>query len=69
LVKQDRQAFGTLLSNNIELSEALKYPITTVPLRLTTAENQLRQGGKSIFRNFIIDESDSVRILPPAKVR
>ena len=42
-IKEDRQAFGIVLNENIDLEEALQYPLTTFPLSLATPEGNLRQ--------------------------
>ena len=34
LLKEDRQAFGLLISKAETLEEAFKYPLTTVPLSI-----------------------------------
>ena len=41
-IKEDRQAFGIVLNENIDLEEALQYPLTTFPLSLATPEGNLR---------------------------
>ena len=40
-VKEDRQAFGVILGMNTDLLEALKYPITTVPLSIANLHHVL----------------------------
>ena len=39
-IKEDRQGFGIVLSGNIDLEEALQYPLTTFPLSLTAPETK-----------------------------
>ena len=46
VLKQDRQAFGSLLSKSVSLEEAFKYPVTSLPLSIATGEVELRQSGK-----------------------
>ena len=54
-IKEDRQAFGIDLSENIDLQETLQYPLITFPLSLATHEGNLRQrNNKALLRNFLI---------------
>ena len=64
VIKEDRQAFGLIISKGISLWEAFQYPITNIPLSLATADNQLNQGPTSILRNFIINETGATTIHP-----
>ena len=41
LIKEGHQAFRTFLSNVTDLAEAFRYPLTTVPLSIATADNKL----------------------------
>ena len=60
-IKEDRQAFRIVLSENIDLEEALQYPLTTFPLRLATPEGNLRQrNNKALLRNFLITEVNAI---------
>ena len=60
-IKEDRQAFAIVLSENIDLGEALQYPLTTFPLSLATPEGNLRQGNnKTLLRNFLITEANTI---------
>ena len=60
-IKEDRQAFGIVLSENIDLEEALQYPLTTFPLSLATPEGNLRQrNNKALLRNFLITEANAI---------
>ena len=43
VIKEDRQAFGLLVGKVQTPSEALKYPLTTVPLALVEPDQTLRQ--------------------------
>ena len=61
----NRGPFGTLLSKDINLSEAFQYPITAVPLSIAATENQLRQSNKCLLRNFLIDKCNVVRCNVP----
>ena len=69
VLKQDRQAFGTLLSRSVSLSEAFKYPLTAVPLSIATPEGNIRQSPKHTFRNYIVEESKSVTKAAPTNAR
>ena len=59
LLKEDRQAFGLLISKVETLEEAFKYPLTTVPLSIADTSTSLRQGDKVAFRNYLIDNSNA----------
>ena len=59
LMKEDRQAFGLIISKAVSINEAFMYPITSVPLALATTENGLRQSDKASFRNSLINEANS----------
>ena len=52
VLKQDWQAFGTLLSESVSLSQAFQYPLTTLPLSIATPEGRLRQAPKHPFAIF-----------------
>ena len=49
VIKEDRQTFGIILGNEIDLSEALKYPITSIPLSIENPDGTLRQSPKNTF--------------------
>ena len=60
-IKENRQAFRIVLSQNIDLQEALQYPLTTFPLSLATPEGNLRQrNNKALLRNFLITEANAI---------
>ena len=65
IMKEDRQAFGLIISKAISLEDAFIYPITSVPLALATTENGLKQSDKASFfliefhRNFLINTANS----------
>ena len=69
VLKQDRQAFRSLLSKSVSLEEAFKYPVTSLPLSIATGEVELRQSGKSILINYLIDESQSALCVSPTNCR
>ena len=50
--KEERKAFWIVLSENIDLEEALQYPLTTFALSLTTPEGNLRQRNNKVFLRF-----------------
>ena len=53
--------FGIVLSENIDLEEALQYPLTTFPFSLATPESNLRQrNNKASLRNFLITEANAI---------
>ena len=60
-IKEDRQAFGIVLSENIDLEEALQYPLTKFPLSLATSDGNLRQrNNKALLKNFLITEANVI---------
>ena len=60
-IKEDKLAFGIVLSENIDLEEALQYPIATFPLSLTIPEGNLRQrNNKAFLRNFLNTEANAI---------
>ena len=69
VIKEDRQAFSVILGDEIDLSEALKYPITSIPLSIRNPDDTLRQSPKNIFRNFLIDQSSAIQIEPHFQTR
>ena len=62
VLKQDRQAFGTLLSKSVSLEEAFAFPATSVPLSIANPDSTLRQSSKHLLRNHLIEESHSVAL-------
>ena len=69
VVKEDRETFGAILGTNTDLSEALKYPITTASLTKANLDHTLRKGSKSNLRNFIVDESKAIQVVPRRDMR
>ena len=69
VLKQDRQAFGTLLSKSVDLEEAFAYPVTSVPLSITNPDSTLRQSSKHLLRNHHIEESHSLPLTSPSHCR
>ena len=67
ILKEDRQAFGLIVSKSVSMEEAFQHPITTVPLALATTESGLRQSDKASFRNLIIKESNSITEIAPKR--
>ena len=62
IIKEDKQAFGLLVGEVSTPSEALEYPLTSVPLALADPDRSLRsQSTKSTFRNEIIELSDALK--------
>ena len=59
VLKEDCQAFGTIISKALTLEEAFKYPITSLPLSIATVEGDLRQSDKASFRNFLIQTASA----------
>ena len=54
VINEDRQTFGLLVGKRQTPSEALKYPLTTVPLTLAEPDQTLRQqSNKATVKNLI----------------
>ena len=57
-IKEDRQAFGTILSQSSSIEDDLAYPVTTYTLSIAFSDGTLRQTKtKSSLRNFLINEA------------
>ena len=67
VLKEDCQAFGTIVSKSLTLEEAFQYPITSVPLSVASPDGHLRQSEKASLRNFLIEESGSTCNVIPKK--
>ena len=59
VLKEDCQAFGTIIAKALTIEEAFHYPITSIPLSIATLEGDLRQSEKASFRNFLINNSNA----------
>jgi len=68
-LKEDRQAFGLLLEKGIDLQQSFQFPLTTFPLSLATPDGNLRQGQKSLLRNYMIDQANAVNDKPSQTAR
>ena len=57
-LKEDRQAFGLILSQtNVSIELALKHPLTKYPLSIASTDGLLRQSNtKSTLRHFLINK-------------
>ena len=60
LLKEDRQAFGLIISKSISLADAFQYPITSNTLAVAITDSTLRQSDKACLRYFLISESRSL---------
>ena len=69
IIQEDRQGFGLLLSKNVNLEVALKYPITSVPLSLANPDGTLREAPKYLFRNDLIANAKALENVPPINAR
>ena len=65
VIKEDRQAFGLLVSKAGSLTEAFAHPITSVPLSIANADSTLRQSEKASLQRFLVNESQCVKSVPP----
>ena len=48
-MKEDRQVFGVMLSEEVNLEEAFRYPITSVLLNLAFPDSTIRKNPKHHF--------------------
>ena len=69
VTKEDSHAFGVILGKDIDLNEALKYPITSTPLSIGNPDGTLLQSRKNTFRNFLIDQSSALETQPTFQSR
>ena len=67
ILKEDCQAFGTIIAKALTLDEAFQYPITSVPLSIATLDGDLRQSEKAFLRNFFIKNSNATTKCIPEK--
>ena len=58
-MKEDRKAFGVMLGEEVNLDEAFRYPVTSVPLNLAFSDSAARQNPKCHFCNYLIDISNA----------
>lgn len=63
ILKEDKQAFGLMVSQSVNMGEAFKYPITSVPLSVATKEYGLPQSDEVQFTNLLQNASKSSMIL------
>ena len=69
ILKQDRQASGTLLTKSINLEVAFQHPLTEIPLSIATPGGELRQAPKHVLRNHIIEEANAISNACPENAR
>ena len=60
MLKEDYQAFGISVDKAVTLEEATTFPITSVPLSLSTPDESLRQYDKANFGNYLIKQADAI---------
>ena len=48
-MKEDRQEFGVMLGEEMNLEEAFQYPVASVPLSLAFPDSTVRQNPKHHF--------------------
>ena len=53
-IEEDRQAFGELIAQHINLSTALSHPLTKYPLSIAEIDGKLRGGSKSTLRTLLV---------------
>ena len=54
VMKEDRQVFGVMLGGEVNLEEAFRHRVTSVPLSLAFSDLTLRQNLKHHNRNYPI---------------
>ena len=67
ILKEEKQAFGCLVGKATIAREAHSYPLTSVPLALSTEDKDLRQGSKAMLRNHMITEAEAVSEQAPIR--
>ena len=67
VMKEDSQAFGVILGEDVNLEEAFWYSVTSVPLGLIFPDSSLKQNLTNHFRNYLIDLSKARESTPPNK--
>ena len=58
-----------LVGKTTSLLEAHSYPLTSVPLALTSPDEDLRQGSKAALRNYLISGSNALSSVPVQKAK
>ena len=69
VLKEDKQAFGLLVGKTTSPYEDHSYPLTSIPLALTSPDGDLRQGSKAALRNYSISESNALSSVPVQKTK
>ena len=59
ILKDDCEAFGTVIAKALTLDEAFQYPVTAAPSSITTLDGDLRQSEKPCLRNFLNNNSNA----------
>ena len=67
-MKEDRQAFGILVAKSVNINEAFKFPIISLPLAVANPDGSLRQGDRASLRNLLIENSSSSSTVIPKDV-
>ena len=68
-MKEDRQPFGVILGEEVNLEEAFRYHVTSVQLSLAFPDSTLRQNPKHHFRNYLTNVSNGCESTPPNESR
>ena len=56
-----------MLSKEVNLEEAFRYPVTSVSLNLASPHSNITQNPKHHFRNYLIDVSKACESTPQMK--
>ena len=67
LWKKLGKCFGVMLSKEVNLEEAFRYPVTSVSLNLAFPHSNITQNPKHHFRNYLIDVSKACESTPQMK--
>ena len=67
IIKEDRQPFGVMLGEGVNLKEAFWCPVILVPLSLAFPNSTHRQNPKHHFRNHLTNVSNLVNQHPQMK--
>ena len=57
-MKEDRQAYGVMLGEEVNLEEVFSYFVTSVSVCLAFSDSTFRQSQNYHFGNYLIDVTD-----------
>ena len=65
VLKEDKQAFGLLVTTSVTMEESFSYPITSLPLPIAITSGGLIRSDQSQLRKTLIDDSMSNTSVTP----